>query len=92
MTDLALGVGLRPNPEVVAKRLDQVGILVDVATNRIFELNSSGTRVWELLAQGLDTAGIARRLVEEFDVENGRAADNVNNLVAHLRDEGLLTS
>src|SRR5215510_5014894 len=53
----------RPNPDVIAKRLDDAAVLVHLGTNRIFELNGTGMRVWELLGQGLGVDGIVRRLV-----------------------------
>ena len=53
MSEFALNLVLHPNPEVIAKRLDQTTVLVDISTGRIFELNETGTRVWELLGQGL---------------------------------------
>ena len=86
--DLQLG----PNPEVIAKRLDQAAVLVHIPTNRIFELNKTGTRVWELLGQGLDPDHIVRQLVQRFEVEPGRAADAVASFLAQLRTEGLLAS
>ena len=93
MTDLARrDTALRLNPNVIAKRLDQATVLVHISTNRIFELNETGTRVWELLGQGLDADRIVRHLVDEFDVDDARAADEVKNLLVRLRTEGLLTS
>jgi hypothetical protein len=86
--DLNLG----PNPEVIAKRLGQAAVLVHIPTNRIFELNETGTRVWELLGQGLDPHHIVRQLVEEFAVEHDRAAEEVRRLLVQLRTEGLLVS
>jgi len=81
---------LRPNSDVVAKRLGQAAILVDVPTNRIFELNETGTRVWELLDQGVDPGGIVHHLVNEFEVDEERATTEVEDLISHLRTEGLL--
>jgi hypothetical protein len=81
---------LRRNPEVIAKRLDETTVLVDMATSRIFELNETGTRIWELLGEGLEADSIMRHLVDEFDVEHARAEGEVNNLVARLRADGLL--
>ena len=63
VTNAALG---RSNPNVLTRRLDRATILVHLVTNRIFELNETGTRVWELLGEGLDTDCIVRRLVDEF--------------------------
>jgi hypothetical protein len=70
--------------------LDTSSILVDVPTSRIFELNETGTRIWELLGEGLDLDTIAHHLVDEFEVELARAEDEVNKLLVRLRAEGLL--
>jgi hypothetical protein len=92
VTELSSPDGLRPNPEVIGKRLDQATVLVHIPTSRIFELNETGSRVWELLGQGLDADRIAHHLVDEFDVEDLQAADEVKNLLVRLRAEGLLGS
>lgn len=90
MTNVSARLMLRPNSDVVAKRLGQAAVLVHIQTNRIFELNETGARVWELLGQCLDADQIAHHLVDEFDVEASQAAEEVNNLVARLQTEGLL--
>jgi hypothetical protein len=83
-------VAMRRNPEVIAKRLDNATVLVDVPTSRIFELNETGTRIWELLGEGLDADNIMRHLVDEFEVEHAQAENEVKKLLALLRAEGLL--
>ena len=81
---------LRRNPEVIAKRLDNTTVLVDLPTSRIFELNETGTRIWELLGEGRDADSIMRHLVDEFEVDHAQAEGEVNNLLARLRADGLL--
>ena len=90
MADIAPPEGLRPNADVLSKRLEQAAVLVNIATNRIFELNETGTRAWELICQGLHADDIVRHLVDEFDVQPSRAADELNELINQLRAEGLL--
>jgi Coenzyme PQQ synthesis protein D (PqqD) len=90
--DLFRAMALRPNPDVMAKRLDDVTVLVHISTNRIFELNETGTRVWEMLGQGLDSDRIVRHLIDDFAVEDTQAADEVKDLLARLQSEGLLCS
>jgi hypothetical protein len=80
----------RPSPDVIAKRLDDAAVLVHLGTNRIFELNETGVMVWELLGHGLGVDSIVRRLVDEFEVDDTRAADEVAKLLERLRTEGLL--
>ena len=82
----------RPNSDVIAKRLDQTSVLVHIPTNRIFELNETGSRVWEMIGESLSADEIVQRLADEFDVEEAQAADEVNELLTRLRNEGLLSS
>jgi hypothetical protein len=79
-----------PHPEVIAKRLDDTAILVDLRTSRIFELNVTGTRIWELLSEVNDESEIARHLAEEFAVDEQEAAREAARVIAELRAEGLL--
>lgn len=83
-------VPLRPSPNVVARRLDRAGVIIDLPTNRIFELNETGIRIWELVAEGHPLAAVARHLAEEFDVDADAAARNVEQFVDRFRREGLL--
>jgi hypothetical protein len=83
---------LRPNPDVIARRLGDATVLVHMSTNRIFELNETGTRVWEMLGQGLDPDRIVLHLVEDFDVEDAQAAGELKRLLVQLQEEGLLSS
>jgi hypothetical protein len=79
-----------PHSEVIAKRLDDAAILVDLRTSRIFELNATGTRIWELLSEVSDEAQLARHLAEEFAIDEQEAARETARLIAELRAEGLL--
>jgi hypothetical protein len=91
MAEVCRSTTLKPNPDVIAKRLDEVAVLVDVSTNRIFELNHTGARVWELMGEGFDSEQIVRLLVDEFDADLPIVASEVDNLLGRLRMEGLLT-
>lgn len=84
-------VSLRPAPEVLARRMPGGAVLVHLPTSRIFEVNETGALVWELLAEGLSREGALQRLVDEFDVEPGQAAADVDRMLEQLEREGLLT-
>jgi Coenzyme PQQ synthesis protein D (PqqD) len=43
---------LPSNPEVIAKGLNQASVLIDIPKSDIFELNETGTRIWELVGEG----------------------------------------
>jgi hypothetical protein len=92
LSEFALDLVLRPNPEVIAKRLDQTMVLVDISTSCIFELNETGTRIWEMLSQGLNVGRIIQQLVLEFEVVDREAAAEVKDLLSQLRKQGLVAA
>ena len=57
---------------------------------RIYELNPTAARVWELLDEGLDRHQIDTRLAEEFDAESPCIAQQVDALIRQLEAAGLL--
>ena len=77
-------------PDVVFRRLNEGGVLVDLSTNQIFELNDTAARVWELLNEPSEQESVANRLSGEFDVDPDTAADHVARLLRELESEGLL--
>jgi len=81
---------LRPGRDVVSSRLGDAGVLVNLRTNRILELNVTGIRIWELIADGLPVGEIARRLGEEFQAAPADIGAELTRLVGELEREGLL--
>jgi hypothetical protein len=77
--------------DVVCRRIGDTAVLVDMATNLIFELNATGYRVWELLGEGLDRPSLDERLAREFDVDRQQLDRDVTELLTRLRDERLIT-
>ena len=81
---------IRQSPQVVSSRLGDAGVLVHLQTNRIFEVNATGLRIWELAADGRTLAEIREVLQEEFDVQPDRLRDELLALVTELTREGLI--
>lgn len=81
---------LRHSPDVVSSRLGEAGVLVNLRTNRILELNVTGIRIWELIGDGQTVSGIGRLLQQEFDVTAEDLQREVSRLVAALVREGLV--
>ena len=80
----------RPGAHVLSKRLGDETVLINLQSNRIYELNGTGSRLWELLADGSLEAACAR-LAAEFDVDMPTLTGDVNRLVEALVADGLLT-
>ena len=81
----------RPNPDVIATTLeDSESVLLDVKTRRYYSLNETGTRIWELLADGMAVSEIVSQVVSEYDVSEDDARSHVTSLLSELHSEGLI--
>ncbi len=87
-------MGYVPHPNVVARRLDDATVLVHLDTSRIFTLNPTGGRIWELLtgdAQNLDIAALERMLRDEYQVgDDDQLHRDVRTLLRQLEEEQLV--
>ena len=81
---------LRHSPDAVSNRLGDSGVVVNLRTNRIFELNATGMRAWELIGDGHTRDEIERRLEDEFDAAPGRVRMEFAQLLGDLAREGLV--
>src|SRR5688500_4964981 len=81
---------IRQHPDVVSSRVGHTGGLVHLQTNRIFELNATGVRVWELLEPTRTLGEVADILLREFDVERSQLKVEIEALIESLRREGLV--
>jgi len=90
MSDEVLARRVRPNPDVVSSRVGDAGVLVHLRTNRIFELNSTGVRIWELLVEGRGIADVERILRQEFEGDHDQLREDLLRLVDALAGESLI--
>jgi hypothetical protein len=65
-------------------------VLVHLRSNRIYELNRTGARCWELLAAGYDRAAIRAGMLREFEVSEPLLDAELDQLLALLITEGLV--
>ena len=83
--------GLRPSPDTVATRVGDEVVLVHLKTERMHVLNRTGARLWELLCAGRDWADIRDVILREFDVTPVQLDAEVDELLATLRQEQLIS-
>jgi hypothetical protein len=72
------------SPDAVARRVGDQVVLVQLQTNRIYELNRTGARLWELLQGGADLEQACERMLAEFDVSEDELRNNVSEIVDEL--------
>ena len=83
---------IRAHPDVVAQRLEDEVVLVNLQTNRIFALNPTAARYWELLVGGNDQEQIVRIMCDEFDVGEDHLRAEIHSLVSSLASEQLVAA
>ena len=84
-------VMFRPNPDIVAQRVGSEVVLVNLQTNRIYELNRTGARLWELIEAGRDRDQIQQALQREFDVNEPQLALEIDSFLTLLADANLVS-
>lgn len=81
---------VRPDPQVVFRRLGDRMVLVHLHSNQILELNETAARLWELLSQDGDVATAETRLSEEYDVDPGQLRTEIETTLALLTTERMI--
>jgi len=81
---------VRPSADVVAQRVEDEIVLVNLTTNAIYTLNRTGARAWELLEGGSAPTEIPAQLADEFDVERSEAAGELDRLLGELLEKQLV--
>ena len=76
--------------DVLFKRLDDRMVLVHLSSNRIFELNETGARIWELLQKGVATEDLLAQIPKEFEADHESLNEEIKNLLNDLETENLI--
>ena len=84
------GREIAPKTNVLARAVEDGVVLVDLETNRIYELNRTAGRTWTLLGEGLSLDEIEARVAEEFSVDRETVKAELEALVEELLDQQLL--
>jgi hypothetical protein len=79
------------SPDAVANRMGDQIVLVHVGTDRIFELNQSAARVWDLLTSDHNLSEIQKILLEEFNISESDASQQIKELLDSLIAERIIS-
>ena len=81
---------VKPNANVLFKRLGDETVLFHLETDRFYELNGTAARFWELLHAGCDVAEIRNQMIQEFEVDPDQFAGEAETLLTFLTQEDLV--
>ena len=76
--------------EVLFQELDGEAVLLDLASESYFGLDSVGTRIWQLLQEHGSLRTILDTMLDEYDVEPARLEEDLLKHVGDLADAGLV--
>ena len=74
----------------VACELEGEAIILNSQSGIYYGLSAVGLRIWSLLQQPNRVAAIRTRLVEEYDVDQGRCAQDLSVLLEDMAGSGLI--
>lgn len=66
-------------------------MLVHLTTNRIYVLNRTAARLWDLLCAGHERAEILRLMLQEFDVTEAHLTNEIEDLLNSMTRDQLIT-
>jgi hypothetical protein len=81
--ELSGGECVRQCERIASRVIDGKAVVITIDRNQLHVLNGVGTRVWELM-DGRSLSDIVDSIVEEFEVDPGRAARDVRAFAARL--------
>jgi len=77
-------------PDVIFRLLDGEAVLLNLKTGNYFGLDPIGTRAWELILEHRSLERVHSALLEEYEVEADRLAQDLLALVSECCAKGLV--
>jgi hypothetical protein len=82
---------VKPNPNVIFRKLGDEIVLFHLETDRFYELNGTAARFWELLSTEANPGQVCEQMLNEFAVDSDQLSDEVETLLTSLRREDLIS-
>lgn len=77
-------------PDVLFQPLDDEAVLLHLPTERYFGLNSVGSRVWQLWAEGSTMEASIQQIVTEYEAPAEVVRQDVADLIKELEERELI--
>ena len=79
-----------PSKDVLTQEVSGEMVLMDLSSEQYFGLDAVGTRVWNLLDQGIAPADLLSILLREYEVEQQQLESDIEELLGQLLEAGLV--
>ena len=77
-------------PTAISSDLDGEAVILDMESGKYHSLDTTGTRVWELLEDKISFNDIVLKLMSEYSVEGQQCTTDVKEFINQLIDLGLV--
>jgi hypothetical protein len=76
--------------DVVFRILGEEAVILNVASGVYFGLDTVGTRMWQLMSEHGSTDKVVETLLDEYEVEEKKLRDDLDQLIQQLSEKGLV--
>ena len=83
-------VRIEISSEVLEQEVSGETVLLDLASESYFGLDSVGTRIWQLLQEQSELELVYESMLSEYDVEAEQLEADLVELIGKLEDAGLV--
>jgi len=90
MTFLEEKIALSEN--CIVREMGNSFVILNVSTERFYELNEVGKRFWELISDNKECAITLNILQEEYEVSAEQLQTDISRLIEDLKKAGLIVS
>lgn len=88
--ELDENMAVRRRPDVLHSQMDDTVFALQVRSGVCFSFDGPSARLWDLLEEPVTAAAAARRLTQEYEVEEGACRAEVLAYFRRLLDEDLI--
>lgn len=78
------------NPDVIHRKLGEETVVINLSTDKIYNLNLTGSRFWELFVSGITIKEVEATLLDEFNISEIDLEKEISELLNSLLQEGLI--
>lgn len=89
---MTLPASIRISADVMSRQVADETVVLDLASGNYYGLDPVGTRIWQLLTEGLTPTQVRDALLGEYDVSAAQLEADMERLFIALGEQGLLTA
>ncbi len=78
------------HPSLLSSTLDDVVVILGIESGKYYQMNTVGSRIWEILEQPVTLEDIKTILLNEFNVTDEQCQESVADFICYLKSRKLI--